>query len=51
MGNFFEKPLKDIIRENQRMLKKAIRELEKEIENLKRAEVSELTFVLKYYEY
>ena len=38
MGSMFgkEKPLKEIVRENQRMLKKAIRELEKEIENLKR---------------
>jgi charged multivesicular body protein 2A len=31
-----EKPLKEIIRENQRMLRKAIRELEKEVENLKK---------------
>jgi charged multivesicular body protein 2A len=38
MGSLFgkEKPLKEIVRENQRMIKKAIRELEKEIENLKR---------------
>lgn len=36
MGNVFgeEKPLKDIIRENQRMIKKSIRELEKEIKSL-----------------
>lgn len=36
MGNVFgaEKPLKEIVRENQRMLKKAIRELEKEVRNL-----------------
>ena len=36
MGNLFapEKPLKEIIRENQRMLKKSIRELEKEIRTL-----------------
>lgn len=40
MGNVFgrEKPLKEIIRENQRMLKKAIRELEKEIANQKKQE-------------
>jgi predicted DNA-binding transcriptional regulator len=33
MGNVFapEKPLKDIVKENQRMIKKSIRELEKEI--------------------
>ena len=38
MGSMFgkEKPLKEIIRENQRMLRKAIRELEKEVENLKK---------------
>jgi charged multivesicular body protein 2A len=36
MGNVFapEKPLKDIVRENQRMIKKSIRELEKEIRSL-----------------
>jgi charged multivesicular body protein 2A len=36
MGNIFapEKPLKEIVRENQRMIKKAIRELEKEIRSL-----------------
>ena len=36
MGNLFapEKPLKEVIRENQRMLKKSIRELEKEIRSL-----------------
>ena len=41
MGNLFasEKPLKEIIRENQRMLKKAIREMDKEINDLKRNEV------------
>ena len=40
MGTVFgkEKPLKDIVRENQRMIKKAIRELEKEIKNLDNAE-------------
>ena len=38
MGSMFgkEKPLKEIVRENQRMLRKAIRELEKEVESLKR---------------
>ncbi len=36
MGNVFapEKPLKEVIRENQRMIKKSIRELEKEIRAL-----------------
>ena len=40
MGTVFssEKPLKEIIRENQRMIKKAIREMEKEIANLKTQE-------------
>ncbi len=39
MGNVFsEKPLKEIVRENQRMIKKSIRELEKEIGNLKKNE-------------
>jgi charged multivesicular body protein 2A len=40
MGNVFgsEKPLKEIIRENQRMLKKAMRELEREIGNLRKNE-------------
>mmetsp|Transcript_35518 Transcript_35518/g.33691 ORF Transcript_35518/g.33691 Transcript_35518/m.33691 type:complete len:215 (+) Transcript_35518:123-767(+) len=33
-----EKPLKEIVRENQRMIKKAIREMEKEINNLKTQE-------------
>lgn len=38
MGNLLapEKPLKEIIRENQRMIKKSIRELEKEITNMER---------------
>ena len=37
MGNIFapEKPLKDVLRDNQRMLRKAIRELEKGITDLK----------------
>lgn len=35
MGNVFsEKPLKEVIRENQRLIKKSIRELEKEIRTL-----------------
>lgn len=36
MGNVFgaEKPLKEIVRENQRMIKKSIRELEKEIKSM-----------------
>lgn len=40
MGAAFstEKPLKDIIRENQRMIKKAIREMEREIASLKTQE-------------
>lgn len=40
MGAVFstEKPLKEIIRENQRMIKKAIREMEKEITSLKNQE-------------
>ena len=40
MGAVFstEKPLKEIIRENQRMIKKAIREMEKEITSLKSQE-------------
>lgn len=40
MGAAFstEKPLKDIIRENQRMIKKAIREMEREIASLKSQE-------------
>jgi len=35
MGNVLgeQKPLKDVIRENQRALKKAIRELDREIKN------------------
>jgi charged multivesicular body protein 2A len=40
MGAAFspEKPLKEIVRENSRMIKKAIREMEKEISNLKTQE-------------
>ena len=42
MGGMFakEKPLKEIVRENQRMIKKAVRELEKEISQMKKNEVS-----------
>ena len=49
MGSLFgkEKPLKEIIRENQRMMKKAIRELEKEIENLKRQDKKLITDIKK----
>jgi len=41
MGTIFgsQKPLKEVVRENQRMLKKAVRELEKEIANMKKSEV------------
>ena len=48
MGNVFspEKPLKEIIRENQRMIKKAIREMEKEITSLK-AQEKKLTADIK----
>jgi charged multivesicular body protein 2A len=40
MGNSFtsEKKLKETIRENQRLLKKSIREIEKELTNLKKQE-------------
>jgi charged multivesicular body protein 2A len=40
MGNVFgpEKPLKEIVRENQRMIRKATRELEKEISDLQKNE-------------
>jgi charged multivesicular body protein 2A len=39
MGNVFsEKPLKEVVRENQRMIKKAVRELEKETGTLKKNE-------------
>ena len=41
MGSIFgtQKPLKELIRENQRMLKKAIRELDKEITSMRKTEV------------
>ena len=40
MGAVFgkEKPLKEVIRENQRMLKKAIRELEKVVRDMQMSE-------------
>lgn len=40
MGNAFgsEKPLKEIVRENQRMIKKAVRELDREISDLSKNE-------------
>lgn len=41
MGNVFgppEKPIKEVVRENQRTIKKAIRELEKEIKDLEKNE-------------
>jgi hypothetical protein len=48
MGNVFsEKPLKEIIRENQRMIKKAVRELEKETTNLKRNETKLIADIKK----
>jgi hypothetical protein len=37
MGNVFsQKPLKDIVRDNQRMINKSIRELEREISTMQR---------------
>jgi len=40
MGDIFssERPIKEVVRENQRMIKKAIRELEKEVNVMKRNE-------------
>ncbi len=51
MGSIFgtQKSLKDIIRENQRMLRKAIRELEKEITSLKNAEVRERMLLIFHF--
>ena len=48
MGGMFakEKPLKEIVRENQRMIKKAVRELEKEISSMKKNEVSKSRVIL-----
>lgn len=50
MGNLLgkEKPLKEILRENQRMIKKAIRELEKEIRNLEKNEKNLIADIKKH---
>lgn len=49
MGNVFapEKPLKEVVRENQRMIKKATRELEKEIADLQKNEKKLITDIKK----
>lgn len=40
MGNVFtKKPFKEVLRENKRMINRAIRELDRERTNLERAEV------------
>mmetsp|Transcript_49652 Transcript_49652/g.86748 ORF Transcript_49652/g.86748 Transcript_49652/m.86748 type:complete len:213 (-) Transcript_49652:157-795(-) len=49
MGNVFsQKPLKEIVRENQRMLKKSIRELEKEIRTLETNEKKLIADIKKH---
>ena len=49
MGNVFsQKPLKEIVRENQRMLKKSIRELEKEIKTLENNEKKLIADIKKH---
>lgn len=49
MGNVFaQKPLKEIVRENQRMLKKSIRELEKEIKTLESNEKKLIADIKKH---
>jgi len=49
MGNVFaQKPLKEIVRENQRMLKKSIRELEKEIKTLETNEKKLIADIKKH---
>jgi hypothetical protein len=49
MGNVFaQKPLKEIVRENQRMIKKSIRELEKEIKNLESQEKKLIADIKKH---
>ena len=49
MGNVFsEKPLKDVIRENQRLIKKSIRELDKEIRNLEKNEKKLIADIKKH---
>jgi hypothetical protein len=49
MGNVFaQKPLKEIVRENQRMIKKSIRELEKEIKTLESNEKKLIADIKKH---
>jgi len=50
MGNIFrpEKPLKEIVRENQRMIKKSVRELEKEIKSLESNEKKLISDIKKH---
>ena len=49
MGNVFaQKPLKEIVRENQRMIKKSIRELEKEIKTLETNEKKLIADIKKH---
>lgn len=50
MGNVFspDKPLKEIVRENQRMIKKSIRELEKEIRSLETNEKKLIADIKKH---
>ena len=49
MGNVFaQKPLKEIVRENQRMIKKSIRELEKEIKTLENNEKKLIADIKKH---
>jgi charged multivesicular body protein 2A len=49
MGAVFgkEKPLKEVIRENQRMLKKAIRELEKVVRDMQTEEKKLISSIQK----
>ena len=53
MGNVFgaQKPLKEIIRENQRMIRKAIRELEKEVSTLQNNEKKLVTSAITIQQY
>ncbi len=48
MGSIFgtQKTLNEIVRDNQRVLRKAIRELEKEISELKKNEVTTFDYIL-----
>ena len=50
MGNLFskDKPLKEIVRENQRLIKKSIRELEKEIRTLETNEKKLIADIKKH---